>query len=65
MLKAYLSMNLKGLKLIWSLQVVHTVKAHEKNVRAMGYDPNASILVTGSFDRKCQTWEESPSKASK
>lgn len=45
------------------MQVVHNFKAHEKNVRAMSYDSDERTLVTGSFDRKCQTWKEAPSKA--
>ena len=40
------------------LQAVHNFKAHEKNVRAMSYDPHDQTLVTGSFDRRCQIWQD-------
>lgn len=55
-------MSIQNLQLSLDLapQVVHTFKAHEKNVRAMSYDANDQTLVTGSFDRKCQVWKESP-----
>ena len=40
------------------LQVAATIKAHDKNVRALGYDAQQECLVTGSFDRKIQVYKQ-------
>ena len=40
------------------LQVVATLKAHEKNVRSLHYDKQQRCLVTGSFDRNVQIYKD-------
>lgn len=40
------------------MQVVATIKAHEKNLRAMDYDKGQDSLVTGSFDRNLQLYRD-------
>ena len=35
----------------YALQVVTSFKAHEKNVRALQYNADSNLLLTGSFDR--------------
>ena len=39
-------------------QVAATIKAHDKNVRALDYDAKQECLVTGSFDRKIQVYKQ-------
>ncbi|CAK0734557.1 hypothetical protein CVIRNUC_000448 [Coccomyxa viridis] len=44
---------------VGTAKVVQSFKAHEKNVRSLDYDASNGILVTGSFDKKCQIWKDS------
>lgn len=44
----------------WPLQVVASWKAHTKNVRALHYDGQQNLLLTGSFERSCKVYSYQP-----
>ena len=39
------------------MQVAKSFKAHEKNVRALVYDAEHNMLLTGSFDRTLSIYQ--------
>lgn len=48
----------------WLMQVVASFKAHAKNARALHYDCQQNVLVTGSFDRTCKVFDHADSQLS-